>query len=163
MRLIIVITTNNANTVITRTSTSLSTTTSSGSSASTRISLTTSPNPRINLTTSPNLRISLTTSTKPTANTNPMDSTSIINISSTALMNATPYNDAAREETDNSGSSVGGIVAGCVIAFIVFVAIVVCLIVFLIWYRAKKKGEYSTKSSSYVVCSYMCKLVDISV
>ena len=61
-------------------------------------------------------------------------------------MATTPSTDARREQNDENGSGVGGIVAGCVVAFIVFVAVVVCLIVFLIWYRAKKKEEYTIKS-----------------
>ena len=72
-------------------------------------------------------------------------------------MAATPSTDATREETDNTGSSVGGIVAGCVVAFIVFAGIVVCLIIFLLWYRAKKKRTYTTKSSTVVrSCRYQC-------
>ena len=69
----------------------------------------------------------------------------VMTSSSTGLMATTPPTDVTRQQNDDSGSSVGGIVAGCVVAFIVFVAVVVCLIVFLIWYRAKKKGEYTTK------------------
>ena len=64
---------------------------------------------------------------------------------SVALMVTTPPT-GAREQSNDGGSDVGGIVAGCVIAFILFVA-VVCVIIFLIWYCAKKKDKYTIKSS----------------
>ena len=71
--------------------------------------------------------------------------------SSTGLMAITPSTDARREQNDDSGSGVGGIVAGCVIVFILIVVAVVCLIIFLMWYRTKKKGK-PTKSG---MCNHM--------
>ena len=65
---------------------------------------------------------------------------SMTSLSSTDSIITTPTG-VTREQNDDNGSGVGGIIAGCVVVFIVSVAIVVCPIIFLIWYRAKKKGE----------------------
>ena len=77
-------------------------------------------------------------------NTSPTNDINFMTSSSIVVMVTTPSVDARQEQND--GSDVGGIVAGCVVAFILIIAIVVCLIIFLMWYRAKKKGEYTAKS-----------------
>ena len=94
------------------------------------------------------LEISAATVTADIASDSTSSASYTASIRSTANIStlATPPSTDARQEQDNDdGSNVGGIVAGCVVAFIVFVAIVVCLIIFLMWYRAKKKREYTTK------------------
>ena len=94
------------------------------------------------------LEISAATVTADIASDSTSSASYTASIRSTANIStlATPPSTDARQEQDNDdGSNVGGIVAGCVVAFIVFVAIIVCLIIFLMWYRAKKKREYTTK------------------
>ena len=109
------------------------------------------------------LIVAMTTSTSEITTT---VSTVIAALASTNSINtmtssSTPPIDAAREQNDDSGSGVGGIVAGCVVAFILTIAIIVCLIVFLIWYRAKKKGEYTTKSG-ILTCDHMHIIIIIA-